>query len=80
MTKLKGEINNDPVKFAEAARQVSDCSTKAKGGELGEFGPGRMVKNFDLVCFDEDVGVVHGPVSTQFGEHLILITQRTGEE
>jgi len=38
-----------------------------------------MVKNFDTVCFSEEVGIVHGPVSTQFGEHLILITKRTGE-
>jgi peptidyl-prolyl cis-trans isomerase C len=39
-----------------------------------------MVKNFDQVCFNEAVGVVHGPISTQFGEHLILITERTGED
>ena len=43
-------------------------------------GPGMTVKAFDEVCFNEKVGVVHGPVSTQFAEHLILITKRTGEE
>ncbi len=80
LEQLKIEIDNDPIKFAESAAQISECPSKAKGGDLGEFGPGMMVKNFDKVCFNEDVGVVHGPVSTQFGEHLILITKRTGEE
>lgn len=78
LRKLKEEIGDDPVKFAEAAANVSECPTRAKGGDLGEFGPGRMVVNFDRVCFNEEVGKVHGPVSTQFGEHLILITSRTG--
>jgi peptidyl-prolyl cis-trans isomerase C len=80
LVRLKEEIGNDPVKFAEAAASISGCPSKAKGGDLGEFGPGQMVKNFDQVVFNEDVGVVHGPISTQFGEHLILITERTGEE
>ncbi len=80
LTELKAELNDDPVKFAEVAKQVSECSSSAQGGDLGEFGPGRMVVNFDKVCFNEDVGVVHGPISTQFGEHLILITKRTGED
>lgn len=78
LRKLKDEIGDDPIKFAEAAAQISECPSKAKGGDLGEFGPGRMVVNFDRVCFNEDVGKVHGPISTQFGEHLILITSRTG--
>jgi peptidyl-prolyl cis-trans isomerase C len=79
LIRLKEEINNDPVKFAEAAQRISSCPSSKKGGDLGEFGPGMMVRNFDKVCFNEDVGVVHGPISTQFGEHLILITERTGE-
>lgn len=79
LIRLKDEINNDPEKFAEAAKRISSCPSSKKGGDLGAFGPGMMVRNFDKVCFNEDVGVVHGPISTQFGEHLILITQRTGE-
>ena len=35
-----------------------------------------MVKEFDRVCFEKEVGVVHGPVETQFGAHLILVTRR----
>lgn len=77
---LKEEINDDPIKFAEYANQYSSCrATNTKGGDLGEFGPGMMVGPFDKVCFDEDsyaVGKVHGPISTPFGEHLILVTKR----
>jgi peptidyl-prolyl cis-trans isomerase C len=79
LTEIKAEVGNDPEKFAAAAREWSGCPSSKNGGDLGEFGPGMMVKNFDTVCFSEEVGVVHGPVSTQFGEHLILITKRTGE-
>ncbi|KAL7502372.1 hypothetical protein ACHAXN_000342 [Cyclotella atomus] len=76
LLELKAEIDNDADKFAAAAREWSGCPSSKNGGSLGEFGPGMMVKNFDEVCFNEEVGVVHGPVSTQFGEHLILITER----
>lgn len=79
LIRLKQEINNNPETFAEAAAKISSCPSGKKGGDLGEFGPGMMVKSFDKVVFNEDVGVVHGPISTQFGEHLILITSRTGE-
>ena len=80
LSELKTEIGDDPEKFASAAAEHSKCPSAKKGGDLGEFGPGMMVKNFDTVCFEDEVGVVHGPVSTQFGEHLILITKRTGDD
>jgi peptidyl-prolyl cis-trans isomerase C len=80
LSEMKAEIGDDPDKFAAAAREWSGCPSAKDGGALGEFGPGMMVRNFDQVCFNEKVGVVHGPISTQFGEHLILITSRTGEE
>ncbi len=80
LTRLKEEIDNDPVKFATAASRISSCPSSKKGGDLGEFGPGMMVKNFDKVVFSADVGVVEGPISTQFGEHLILVTSRTGDD
>ena len=76
LEELKAQIGNDPVKFAEAAATYSSCPSGRKGGNLGEFGPGQMVKEFDTVVFKEDVGVVHGPIKTQFGQHLILINQR----
>ena len=48
-----------------------------RGGALGTFSPGQMVKEFDTVVFNEAVGEVHGPVKTQFGFHLIEITERS---
>ena len=63
--------------FADMARQHSSCPSGKDGGALGEFSPGQMVKEFDEVVFRDDVGVVHGPVKTQFGHHLIEITSRS---
>ena len=56
--------------------QVSECPSANRGGNLGTFKPGMMVKEFDEICFEKEVGVVHGPVTTTFGSHLILITRR----
>ena len=63
--------------FAEVAREHSTCPSGKNGGELGEFGPGQMVKEFDEVVFSAAINEVHGPVKTQFGYHLLEITQRT---
>ena len=57
--------------FAEAAKNSSECPSGAQGGDLGVFSPGQMVREFDDVVFSAEVGVVHGPVKTQFGYHLI---------
>lgn len=62
--------------FADLARQHSKCPSGRNGGDLGEFAPGQMVREFNDVCFNEEVGVVHGPVQTQFGYHLIEVTDR----
>jgi len=63
--------------FAELAREHSTCPSGKEGGDLGEFGPGQMVREFDDVVFKEEVGRVHGPVKTQFGYHLIEIVLRS---
>ena len=73
---LKEQIANG-ADFAEIARTHSKCPSGQQGGELGEFGPGMMVPEFDRVVFNEEVGVVHGPVQTQFGYHLLEITSRS---
>ncbi len=62
--------------FAEVAKQHSKCPSGKQGGGLGEFRPGQMVKEFDDVVFSGEVGKVLGPVKTQFGYHLIEITNR----
>ena len=63
--------------FAQLASEYSKCPSGTSGGDLGEFAPGQMVPEFDHVAFHDAVGVVHGPVQTQFGYHLIEITSRT---
>lgn len=74
-TQLKTEIEGG-ADFAEMAKQHSQCPSGRSGGDLGEFQPGQMVPEFDQVVFSADLGAVHGPVQTQFGYHLIEITQR----
>ena len=73
---LKQQIA-DGADFADVARDNSSCPSGKTGGDLGEFGPGQMVKEYDEVVFNREVGVVHGPVKTQFGYHLLEITSRT---
>ena len=73
---LKTQIEGG-ADFAELAKQHSLCPSGASGGDLGEFSPGQMVKEFDEVVFKEDVGKPHGPVQTQFGYHLVEIISRT---
>ncbi|MGW2629000.1 peptidylprolyl isomerase [Streptomyces chattanoogensis] len=62
--------------FAELAKQHSTCPSGRQGGDLGTFGPGQMVKEFDQVVFSAPVGTVQGPVKTQFGFHLLEVTSR----
>ena len=72
---LKTQIEGG-ADFAEVAKEHSECPSKRDGGALGEFSPGMMVPEFDKVVFHEEVGLVHGPVETQFGFHLVEITSR----
>ncbi len=74
--RLKDQIVNGED-FADIAKEHSQCPSGQKGGDLGEFSPGQMVREFDQVVFSEEVGKVHGPVKTDFGFHLIEITSRT---
>jgi peptidyl-prolyl cis-trans isomerase C len=62
--------------FSEMAAKISECPSATRGGNLGTFKPGMMVKEFDEIVFGQAVGQVHGPIKTQFGNHLILITRR----
>ena len=74
-TALKTQIEGG-ADFADLAAQHSTCPSGKSGGDLGEFSPGQMVREFDDVVFKKEVGVVHGPVKTEFGYHLIEITKR----
>ena len=62
---------------AQLAAEYSECPSGSSGGDLGEFEQGQMVPEFDQVVFNEAIGEIHGPIQTQFGYHLIEITDRT---
>lgn len=72
---LKSEIENG-TDFGDVAKANSSCPSSAQGGDLGKFGPGQMVPEFDKAVFSGDVGVVYGPIQTQFGYHLLEVTGR----
>lgn len=74
--KLKKEIESKEISFERAAKRYSKCPSSRNNGELGEFSKGDMVAEFDRVVFTEDLNVLHGPIKTQFGFHLIEITSR----
>jgi len=67
----------DGADFEDVARENSTCPSSRRGGDLGSFGPGQMVKEFDAVVFSANLNEVQGPVQTQFGYHLLQVTSRT---
>jgi peptidyl-prolyl cis-trans isomerase C len=75
---LKEQISSGDITFEAAAKAKSQCPSGAQGGDLGIFDQGQMVPEFDKVVFNDELHVVHGPVQTQFGYHLLLITNRDG--
>jgi len=72
---LKEQIA-EGANFTDLAKQHSGCPSGRDGGNLGSFGPGMMVPEFDKVVFSAEVGTVQGPVKTQFGYHLLEVTSR----
>ncbi len=66
----------DGTDFSDAAREFSTCPSGGRGGDLGSFHPGQMVREFDAVVFSAPLNEVQGPVQTQFGYHLIEVTSR----
>ncbi|WP_255568180.1 peptidylprolyl isomerase [Ruficoccus sp. ZRK36] len=73
---LKKQISGG-ADFAAVAAEHSKCPSGKRGGELGTFGKGQMVKEFEDVVFTAPVGEVQGPVKTDFGFHLIEVTARS---
>ncbi len=67
---------NEGLAFEEAAKDYSLCPSGQEGGDLGYFGRGMMVKPFEDAAFELEVGKVSNPVKTQFGWHLILVTDK----
>lgn len=75
-TAIKEEIAAGK-EFAEAAMESSSCPSKERGGDLGAFARGQMVKEFEDAAFAATLGEVVGPVKTQFGYHLIVVDEIT---
>ncbi|NVK30539.1 MAG: peptidylprolyl isomerase [Gammaproteobacteria bacterium] len=73
---LKAQIEAG-ADFAEIAREHSSCPSGRQGGDLGTFGRGMMVPEFDAVVFSAPLNTVQGPVQTQFGYHLLEVTARS---
>lgn len=73
-TKLRQEIVDGKIDFATAAKEYSKCPSGQNGGDLGFFGKGVMVPEFETAAFSLKVGEVSQPVQTQFGWHLIEVT------
>lgn len=76
---ILAEIQKGDKTFEEAAKEYSTCPSSAKGGDLGTFGRGRMVKEFDEAVFSAEAGQILGPVKTNFGYHLIRVDALTPE-
>jgi peptidyl-prolyl cis-trans isomerase C len=62
---------NAGASFSKIAMEKSLCPSGKKGGDLGTFGRGQMVREFELAAFGLQKGAISGPVKTQFGWHII---------
>ena len=74
--KIKEKIQSGETTFEEMAKKHSLCPSRQVGGELGCFGRGQMVPEFEKAAFALPVGQISDPVQTQFGYHLIKVTEK----
>lgn len=70
---ILNSINKGETTFEDAAKEKSTCPSGQKGGDLGAFGRGQMVPEFEEAAFKAELNTVVGPVATQFGYHLIKV-------
>ena len=74
---ILAEVKKDPTQFAKIAKEKSeDPGTAQNGGDLGFFAKGRMVPEFEKAAFDLKLNTLSGIVQTNFGYHIIYVTDR----
>ena len=74
---ILAKIEGGEMSFEDAAKKYSSCPSKESGGNLGDFGHGQMVPEFDTAAFAMEVGeITKEPVKTQFGYHLIKLNAK----
>ena len=73
---IGADIASGKITFEDAAKKYSSCPSGKEGGELGDFGHGQMVPEFENACAAMEVGTVSAPVQTQFGWHLIRLNKK----
>lgn len=66
-------VSKEEKSFEDAAKEFSTCPSGQNGGDLGEFGKGQMVPEFEKAAFAAQIGEIVGPVKTNFGYHLIKV-------
>ena len=75
---ILAKIESGEMSFGDAAREYSSCPSGQRGGNLGDFGRGQMVPEFDKAVFELEVDeVTKTPVKTQFGYHLIKLNSKS---
>ena len=77
--KVMADSKKAGANFEEIAKKYSDGPTKDRGGDLGTFSRGRMVKPFEDAAFAAKAGEIIGPIETQFGFHVIKVYEKTAE-
>ena len=77
---IRDRIVSGEADFESMARQYSQDGSASQGGDLGWFGSGQMVPEFEEAAFGAQTGQVVGPVKTQYGYHLIRVTARATQE
>ena len=74
---IRQRLLSGALSFEDAARAESTCPSREQGGDLGVFGRGQMVKEFEDAAFSLAPGEISEPVETQFGWHLIRVAEKS---